>query len=140
VPESFLATDGILSLYVNVINGLTVYPKMIARHLNEELPFMATENILMYCVGKGGDRQLLHEAIRGHSVECQRKVKDGGENDLLTRIAGDARFGITRAELDKLLSSAFTGMAGEQTEKFVKKVKAVLQKHGGETPEVKIKV
>ena len=79
VPEAFLAVDGILALYNNIISGLTVYPKIIARHLADELPFMATEDILMYCVKRGGDRQALHEAIREHSVAAGRAVKAEGD-------------------------------------------------------------
>ena len=84
VPEAFLAVDGILELYLNVISNGTVYPKMAERHLRDELPFMATENILMYCVEKGGDRQVLHEAIRRHSVDAAKEVKlNGKDNDVL---------------------------------------------------------
>lgn len=121
-PEAFLAVDAILSLYINIISGVTVYPKMIERHLNDELPFMATETILMYCVNeKGGDRQTLHEAIRMHSVEAAKEVKlNGAKNDLLDRIISDERFGLTQEEMNKLLSfDKFTGRAKEQTEEFL---------------------
>jgi len=121
IPEAFLAVDAILMLMINIAGGITVYPKIIEKHLKEELPFMATENILMHCVKKGGDRQELHERIRVHSVEAAKKIKlDGGENDLLDRIEKDAAFGVTRANLDSLLNAdQFTGRAKEQTKEFL---------------------
>ena len=128
IPEAFLAVDGILTLYINVISGLKVYPKVLEKQLREELPFMATEDILMYCVKRGGDRQLLHEAIRRHSVEAGRAVKEqGAENDLLARIAADPAFNITRAEIDELLrTDGFTGMACQQAEDYICQVRALL--------------
>lgn len=123
IPEAFLAVDAILALYNNIISGLTVYDKIIARHLNAELPFMATENILMYCVkNKGGDRQVLHEAIRRHSVAAAKVVKqEGGDNDLLSRILADETFGLSAEELDSLLDvNAFTGIAPIQVEDYLK--------------------
>lgn len=132
VPEAFLATDAILNLYMNVIRGLKVYPAVIKKHLEAELPFLATENILMYCVKiKGGDRQKLHEAIRRHSVMAAEQVKlYGKENDLLERIQKDDTFGLTEEELKKLLDPAkFTGMAEFQCEKFVNEtIKPFLEK------------
>ena len=122
VPEAFLATDAILNLYINVIRGLKVYPAVIKKHLDAELPFMATENILMYCVkNKGGDRQKLHEAIRKHSVKAAEQVKTyGKDNDLIERIKSDESFGLTESEMESLLDPAkFTGMAEYQCEKFV---------------------
>jgi adenylosuccinate lyase len=122
IPEAFLATDAILSLYINIISGAKIYKKIIERHLNEELPFMATENIMMYCVNeKGGDRQVLHEAIRAHSVKAAEQVKEyGRENDLLDRIMADKLFGLSRDELDSILSfDRFTGRAAEQTDEFL---------------------
>jgi adenylosuccinate lyase len=93
IPEAFLGVDAILSLYINIISGVRVYPKIMERHLNDELPFMATEAILMYCVKKGGDRQALHEAIRKHSVKAAEQIKLHGEsNDLLDRILEDPIF------------------------------------------------
>jgi adenylosuccinate lyase len=129
IPEAFLAVDAILSLYINIAGGLAVYPKVIEKHLNEELPFMATENILMYCVKKGGDRQALHERIRLHSVEAAKEIKQhGGDNDLIARILADAAFGITEKEINNLLSAEqFTGRAKEQTEEFLSEVKNVLE-------------
>ena len=96
IPEAFLAIDGILNLYANVTDGLVVYPKVIEQRLRKELPFMATENIMMDAVKRGGDRQELHEKIRQHSMAASRVVKEeGGENDLLERIANDKSFGVT---------------------------------------------
>ena len=128
IPEAFLAVDAILMLMINITGGLAVYPKMIEKHLKTELPFMATENILMYCVKKGGDRQALHEKLRLHSVEAGKKVKQNGEeNDLLDRIVQDASFGVTFSELESLLSAEkFTGRAKEQTEEFLVEVKKIL--------------
>lgn len=131
IPEAFLAADGILTLYINVISGLKVYPKVLEKQLNEELPFMATEDILMYCVKNGGDRQTLHEAIRRHAVEAGLAVKEqGADNDLLARIAADPAFNITRGEIDRLLSTdSFTGMAKEQTEAYLETVRALLREN-----------
>ena len=128
IPEAFLATDGILSLYINVISGLTVYPRVMEKHLAEELPFMATENILMHCVRAGGDRQTLHEAIRRHSVAAGKAVKqDGAPNDLLDRIAADPVFGLTREQIDGVIrESRLTGRAAEQTEEYLAEVRRVL--------------
>ncbi|MBE6754006.1 MAG: adenylosuccinate lyase [Ruminococcaceae bacterium] len=122
IPESFLSIDAILSLYINIISGMKVYPEMIKRHLGDELPFMASENILMYCVShKGKDRQTLHEAIRRHAVAAAEQVKlYGRSNDLLDRILADDSFGLTREELDALLDpTAFTGLAKQQVELFL---------------------
>ena len=132
IPEAFLGTDAILRLYLNVISGGTPYPKVMERHLNEELPFMATENIMMDCAARGGDRQVLHEAIRQHSVAVAKEMKlNGGDNDLLDRIAADSRFGITRPELKGLLDvKKFTGCAAVQTERFLTEVvRPILEKN-----------
>ncbi len=122
LPEAFLAIDGILSLYINVIKGGTTYPKVMEAHLMEELPFMATENILMECVKRGGDRQELHEAIREHSVAVTKEIKlHGSPNRLLECILADARFGLTKEDLEDILSiEHFIGMAPMQTASFVK--------------------
>ncbi len=122
IPEAFLAVDGILSLYLNVISGLRVYTKVAEKHLNEELPFMATENILMYCAKKGGDRQELHEAIRRHSVAAATVIKgEGGPNDLLDRILADPVFGLSKTELDEIMDvKKFIGCAPQQTELFLR--------------------
>ena len=115
--------DGILNLYINVARGMKLYPAVIRKNLDAELPFMATENILMYCVKrKGADRQSLHEAIRRHSVAAAEQVKLYGiPNDLLDRIAGDESFGLTEEELQILTEpSGFTGMAEHQCESFLR--------------------
>lgn len=124
VPEAFLATDGILSLYMNVADGLVVYPKVIEQRLKNELPFMATENIMMGAVKKGGNRQELHERIRIHSMEAGRIVKEeGGKNDLLERIANDPVFGVTEEQLaDILRPQLYVGRAPQQTKDFLKDV------------------
>ncbi|MDR1060492.1 MAG: adenylosuccinate lyase [Clostridiales bacterium] len=131
VPEAFLCADAILSLYINVAGGLKIYPKMIERHLEEELPFMLTENILMACVKKGGDRQALHEAIRRHANAAAAQVKQlGGRNDLLDRIGADPAFGLTRGELGALMSAkGLTGRAAEQTGEYLAKVEAALREN-----------
>ena len=128
IPEAFLAVDAILSLYINVISGLSVYPKIIEKHLAEELPFMATENILMYCVKTGGDRQELHERIRRHSVEAAKEIKqNGSDNDLIKRILNDKTFNISEQEMKEILNAEnFCGRAKEQTEEFLSEVKPVL--------------
>lgn len=121
IPEAFLAVDAILNLYMNVSNGLVVYDKVITAHLKRELPFMATENIMMDAVKRGGDRQELHEKIREHSMAASQVIKrDGGENDLLERIAGDPAFGVTLEELEALLlPEKYVGRAPKQTEDFL---------------------
>lgn len=122
VPEAFLAVDGILSLYANVADGLVVYPKVIEQRLRKELPFMATENIMMDAVKKrGADRQQLHERIRVHSMAASKVIKEeGGENDLLERIANDEAFGVTLEELENILQpEKYTGRAKEQTDDFL---------------------
>ena len=121
VPEAFLAMDGVLNIYINVAQNLVVYPQMIRRRIMEELPFMTTENIMMDCVKRGGDRQQLHEIIRQHSVAAAARVKqEGFENDLLERIASDPVFDITIEALRALLDPAkFTGRAKEQVEEFL---------------------
>ena len=133
VPEAFLAVDGILSLYANVADGLVVYPKVIEQRLKKELPFMATENIMMDAVKyRGADRQQLHERIRVHSMDASKVVKEeGGENDLLERIAADKAFGVTLEELENLLKpEKYTGRAKEQTEDFLNEyVNPVLEKY-----------
>ena len=131
IPEAFLALDGILTLYYNIISGMTVYPKVMKKHMDEELPFMITENILMYCVKKGGDRQTLHEAIRVHSVEAGKKVKrDGENNDLLDRIIADPAFGLTKEDIDNIISeSRLAGLASEQTEEYLREIKVILKEN-----------
>ena len=145
IPEAFLAVDGILSLYANVADGLVVYPKVIEQRLRKELPFMATENIMMDAVKKrGADRQQLHEKIREHSMAASRVVKvEGGENDLLERIAADEAFGVTLEELEKILKPEnYTGRAKEQTEDFLNEcIKPVLEKYAdveSDKPEINV--
>lgn len=121
VSEAFLATDAILGIYLNIAQGLVVYPKVIESHLKQELPFMATENIMMDAVKRGGDRQELHEKIRVHSMAAGMRVKtEGLENDLIGRLIKDPAFGLTRDLADKLLdASKYVGRAPEQTEEYV---------------------
>ena len=124
IPEAFLAIDGILDLYLNVVDGLVVYPKVIEKRLMSELPFMATENIMMDAVKAGGDRQELHEKIRTLSMEAGRNVKvEGKENNLLELIAADPSFNLTLEDLQKTMDpSKYTGRAKEQVEAFLKNV------------------
>ena len=124
IAEAFLATDGILDLYINVTSGLVVYPKVIHARLMSELPFMATENILMDAVKKGGDRQELHERIRVHSMTAAAVVKqDGGKNDLIDRIAADPAFMMTKEEiLATMKPENFVGRAPQQTADFLSEV------------------
>lgn len=131
IPEAFLAVDGILTLVINIVKGMTVYPGMINRHLMDELPFIATENILMYSVKKGGDRQTLHEAIRRHSVAAAKAIKESGaDNDLIDRIAADPVFNITKDEILKIIDEGgFTGRAKEQTEEYVAAVREALKSY-----------
>ncbi|NLP26421.1 MAG: adenylosuccinate lyase [Clostridiales bacterium] len=121
VAEAFLGVDSILNLMINVTSGLVVYPEMIRQRLMRELPFMATENIMMSAVKKGGDRQELHERIRQYSIEAGREVKEKGlENDLCERILADDLFKITREELDEILKpESFTGRSEEQVEEYI---------------------
>lgn len=121
IPEAYLATDSILLILHNVASGLVVYPEMIRRHLEEELPFMATENLMMRSVKRGGDRQDLHERVRRHALAAGARVKgEGLENDLLDRIAADPAFGVTRAELeDELRPEKYVGRAPEQVDRFL---------------------
>ena len=122
VPEGFLAVDGILDLYLNVVDGLVVYPKVIESRLMKELPFMATENIMMDAVKAGGDRQELHERIRQHSMAAGKVVKEEGkENDLLERIASDPAFGMDMDQLKSIMKPEnFVGRAPEQTEEYIR--------------------
>ena len=122
IPEGFLAVDGILDLYLNVVDGLVVYPKVIESRLMKELPFMATENIMMDAVKAGGDRQELHERIRQHSMAAGKVVKEEGkENDLLERIASDPAFGMDMDQLKSIMKPEnFVGRAPEQTEEYIR--------------------
>lgn len=130
VAEAFLGVDAILNLLINVCDGLVVYPKVVRSRLMRELPFMATENIMMSAVKKGGDRQALHERLRRHSVAAAAVVKEeGGDNDLIERVAADPIFGLTREELDALLCpEAFVGRAPKQVEEFLEeRVRPILR-------------
>ena len=121
VAEGFLAVDSILNILLNVCDGLVVYPKVVRQRVMKELPFMATENIMMKAVKKGGDRQQLHERLREHSMAAARNVKEEGlENDLIDRICADPAFGLDREELDALMSpELFTGRSASQVVEFV---------------------
>ena len=143
VPEAFLAVDAILGLMMNVSNGLVVYDKVIEKHLLAELPFMATENILMDAVKLGGDRQELHEHIRVHSMAAAKRVKqDGLDNDLLQRIADDEAFGMSLEQLEKIMKPEnFVGMAPSQVDLFMETVvKPILDdnKIDDEMPEINV--
>ena len=125
IPEAFLACDGILNLYCNVVKGIRFFPAIMKKHLQEELPFLATENILMFCVKeKQGDRQLLHEKIRIHALQAAEEIKlNGKENDLLDRIAGDPAFALSAEELGAITDpKQFTGVAELQCERYLDQV------------------
>lgn len=143
VPQSFLAVDAILDLYINVAGGLVVYPKVIHSRIMSELPFMATENIMMNAVKKGGDRQELHEKIRVYSMEAGRQVKEFGlPNDLISRIAKDPAFGLSEEEiLSHLKPEAYTGRAAGQVDDFINEyVKPLLKDAKNLDTEEEIKV
>lgn len=132
VAEAFLAVDAILNLMLNVCDGLVVYPKVVRQRVMRELPFMATENIMMSAVKKGGNRQELHERLRVHSLAAAKVVKEeGGENDLIDRICADPAFRLNKTEIESILDpAAFTGMSASQTEDFVAKTAGpLLQKY-----------
>ncbi len=132
VPEAFLAVDAILNILINVCDGLVVYPKVIHQRVMKELPFMATENIMMQAVKKGGDRQQLHEKLRLHSIAASKQVKEEGlENDLIQRICGDPDFGLELQELKQILDPKnFTGLSEQQVEEFITKdVQPILDKY-----------
>ncbi len=143
IPDAYLALDGVLVLVENVARDLVVHPKVVAQNLRRELPFMATESILMEAVGRGmaggdegrGDRQELHERIRRHSFAAVRRLKEeGGENDLLDRIAKDPAFGMERSELESLVDpERFVGRAREQVDRFLSEwVEPALARHPDE--------
>ncbi|WP_110943164.1 adenylosuccinate lyase [Inediibacterium massiliense] len=132
IPESFLAVDAILEICINICSGLVVYEKVIHQHIMNELPFMATENILMEAVKKGGDRQELHEKIRMHSMDAGREVKEKGKaNDLLVRIAEDQAFNLSHEDMKKLMDpKLFIGRAPEQVCEFIEEnIKPILEKY-----------
>lgn len=144
VAEGFLAADSILNILINVCDGLVVYPQRIHSRIMEELPFMATENIMMQAVKKGGDRQQLHEGLRLHALAAADAVKQQGKpNDLMQRIAADPRFGLSLTELNALLvPEHFTGRSAGQVEEFLAEVIApVLAAHPkGNEPAVQLRV
>lgn len=142
IPEAFLAIDGILDLYLNIVDGLVVYPKVIEKRLMAELPFMATENIMMDAVKAGGDRQELHERIRELSMEAGKNVKVHGlENNLLELIANDKAFNLTLDELKKTMDpSKYTGRAKEQVEEFLADVIAPILEENKELLGVKAEI
>ncbi len=121
LPESFLATDALLDICINVTSGLVVYDKVITQHIMNEIPFMATENIIMEAVKKGGDRQELHEHIRVHSMEAGRQVKEFGlKNDLLDRIAEDEMFGLDKTDVENLVKPEdYIGRSAQQVREFL---------------------
>jgi len=135
IPEAFLAVDSILNLYHNVASGLVVYEKMIERHIQQELPFMATENILMEAVKRGGDRQDLHEKIRRYSMEAGRNVKEfGKENNLIELISNDPSFKLSKEEIEAILDpKKFVGRAPSQVQEYYDEyVKPILEKYKDE--------
>jgi len=132
IPEAFLAIDGILDLYLNVVDGLVVYDKVITKRLMSELPFMATENIMMDAVKAGGDRQELHEKIRELSMEAGKNVKQNGmENNLLELIAEDESFGLSFADLEKTMNPEnYIGRSKEQVEEFLsEEIRPILEEN-----------
>lgn len=145
IPEAFLAVDSILNIYLNVASGIKVYEKVIEKHINEELPFMATENIMMDAVKKGGNRQELHERIRVHSIAAGAVVKEQGlANDLIGRIAADPLFGLTEDEIKKNMDArSYVGRAPSQVTDFLNEyVNPVLEHYSsllaGNDPELKV--
>jgi adenylosuccinate lyase len=124
IPESFLATDAILLLAASIAGGLEVHPARIRRRVADELPFMATESVMVRAVAAGGDRQAVHEVIRRHSMDAQRAVKDGApRNDLLERLAEDPGIGLSLGELREVIDPArFVGRAPEQVDEFLRDV------------------
>ena len=133
IPEAFLAADAILNLYLDITDGLVVHERVISSHLNEELPFMMTENIMMRAVKNGSDRQQAHERIRIHSIAAAKAIKeDGGKNDLLDRIANDNFFNISKAELENLSDpQKYIGLAEIQAEQFLTQVTQHLKMYDG---------
>lgn len=144
LPQAFMATDSILDICRNISTGLVVHEKVITQHIMNEIPFMATENILMEAVKKGGDRQELHEKIREHSMAAGSRVKEEGlNNDLLERIAGDDTFGLTLADIKDLLKPAeYIGRAAEQTQELIEEhIMPIIEKYRGDiSGEVELRV
>eukprot|EP00003_Mantamonas_plastica_P024110 TRINITY_DN4454_c1_g1_i13.p2 TRINITY_DN4454_c1_g1~~TRINITY_DN4454_c1_g1_i13.p2 ORF type:complete len:208 (-),score=70.53 TRINITY_DN4454_c1_g1_i13:815-1438(-) len=141
LPEAFLGIDVVLGIVANVIDGIHVWPQVVRKHVDAELPFMATEKILMECVKAGGDRQELHELIREHSMEAAKVVKgEGGDNDLLERLRKDEAFACIHDQLDDLMDpSMFIGCAVEQVDAFLSQdVKPILEKYTDVLEESKV--
>ena len=139
LPEGFLCCDAILRLAQNVTNGLHVNEKIIEKTVKEYLPFIATENLMMEAVKHGGDRQEIHEIIRRCSMEATEKMKNGEECDLLSRLAGEKKFGLTEAEMTKLLNpSLYIGRCPEQVSAFVNKIRPLLQGADGKSAEINL--
>ena len=144
IPEAFLAVDGILMLYKNIIGGLSVYPLVIEKQLNQEKPFMLTENILMGAVKNGADRQVIHEKIREYSVAAGKNMKlTGADNDLMERIAADPDFKLSREELNDIIkNSRLSGLAERQTELYMDRIDAVLRENsallGADEDEIRV--
>lgn len=135
IAEAFLATDGILDLYLNITDGMVVYPKVVEADILKELPFMATENIMMDAVKAGGDRQELHELVRQHSMAAGKVVKEEGKpNDLIERIANDPKFGLTKEEIEAYMQPIhYVGRSVQQTEEFFRDyIDPILAKHKDE--------
>jgi adenylosuccinate lyase len=132
LPQAFLAIDGILNLYLNIVSDIVVYENMIKKHINDELPFMATERIMMAAVQKGGDRQELHEKIREHSMDAAKRVKlEGKNNDLIDRIKNDELFNDVKDDIDSLIDAKkFIGRSSSQvTELYENYVKPIIEKN-----------
>ena len=142
IPEMFLAVDAILNLYINIVSGLNVNRKIIKKHILEEIPFMATESILMESVLKGGDRQELHELIRKYSIKAANDVKDGKENKLLYYISEDKEFKLSKEELNNLIDPLkFTGRAVSQTLEYINNVvKPLLKEFNYKEEDLEIKI
>ena len=142
MAEGFLCTDGLLMLYENVTSNLTVNQQVIRKHLDAEMPFMATENLLMRAVEQGGDRQQLHEIIRTAAMAAGKRVKEeGAECDLLDRLSADPAFPLSEAEIKQQLDpSAFTGMAAKQTKVFLETIVMKTLENQEETPESEVKI
>ena len=139
LPEGFLCADAILRLAQNVTDGLRVNKKVIEKAVKEYLPFIATENLMMEAVKRGGDRQKIHEIIRRCSMEATEKMKDGEECDLLARLAQEKKFGLTEAEMKKLLDPAlYIGRCPEQVSAFVEKIKPILANADGKSAEINL--
>lgn len=143
VAEAFLAADAILNLMLNVCDGLVVYPKVVRQRVMRELPFMATENIMMRAVKNGGDRQQLHERLREHSIEAARVVKEEGlDNDLIERLVSDPAFNLNAGEAKEILApELFTGLSGKQVETYLKEVVSpILQNNAGYNEKAELSV